>query len=144
MHAYEKPSKPRNGRRWVVLIVARISTVNQDRESLNDQVALCKREAHKLFGDNVEYIVITSQVSGEYLDREELVQLEAHLESRKLDAVVVEDLGRICRRGRAVDFCELAEDNDTRLVSINDHIDTFDASWRNHAFFATMHHEISN
>ncbi len=144
MYEQQKQSKPRHGARWIVLIVARISTEHQDLRSLDDQIALCKKRVRELYGDAVEFIIITSQISGEYLDRQELIQLEGHIESKKVDLVIVEDLGRICRRGRAVDFCEMAEDNDTRLVSINDHIDTFDPGWRNHAFFATMHHEISN
>jgi hypothetical protein len=40
------------------------------------------------------------------------------VESLRYDLVVVEDLGRICRRNRAVDFCEMCEDADTRLIAL--------------------------
>jgi len=57
---------------------------------------------------------------------------------------VVEDLGRICRRNRAIDFCELSEDADTRLMAINDSIDTASDNWRLSAFFASFKHESGN
>ena len=47
------------------------------------------------------------------------------------------------RRVHAVLFCEACEDVHTRLVAINDDIDTC-KEWRLHAFFAAMKHEQSN
>jgi len=47
------------------------------------------------------------------------------------------------RRVHAVLFCEQCEDMETRLVAVNDDIDTF-KEWRLHAFFAAMKHEASN
>src|SRR4029079_11244546 len=41
-------------------------------------------------------------------------------------------------------FCEAAEDIGTRLIAINDHIDTGRDDWRLHAFFASMRHEMYN
>ena len=136
--------RPRNGRQFQVLIIARISTVHQDARSLDDQVALCRRRVEELYTGPFEVTAITGQGSGEYLDRKELIEAEALVETRTLDLVVVEDLGRICRRNRAVDFCEACEDAGTRLIAINDHIDTADDNWRMSAFFASFKHESSN
>src|SRR5262249_50171629 len=41
-------------------------------------------------------------------------------------------------------FCEQCEDVGTRLVAVNDHVDTGRDDWRLHAFFATMRHEMYN
>ena len=63
--------------------------------------------------------------------------------SRSVDLVIMEDLGRHMRRMHAFMFCESCEDAETRLVAINDNIDT-SREWRLNAFFAAMKHEQSN
>jgi DNA invertase Pin-like site-specific DNA recombinase len=58
--------------------------------------------------------------------------------------VIAEDLARICRRQRAYDFCETCLDRQTRLIAINDRIDTSVEGWQDSAFISTWHHERSN
>ncbi len=41
-------------------------------------------------------------------------------------------------------FCESCEDSDTRLLAINDSIDTTRDDWRTNAWFATFKHESGN
>ncbi|MBA4192639.1 MAG: hypothetical protein C0467_32120 [Planctomycetaceae bacterium] len=144
MSAFDPPVVPRNGHTLVVLIIARISTVHQDRRSLADQIALCERYVRDRYAGPVTFVHIQGQGSGEFLDRKELADAEAAVESGRFDLVVVEDIGRICRRNRAVDFCEMCEDADTRLIAINDSIDTSNENWRLNAFFASFKHESSN
>ncbi len=43
-----------------------------------------------------------------------------------------------------MNLLEAAEDSNTRVVAINDMVDTFDEGWRQSAFFATMRHESYN
>src|SRR4051794_12221534 len=62
----------------------------------------------------------------------------------QFDLVVTDDLGRVCRRDRAVDFCESCEDTDTRLPALNDSTDTAREDWRPGAFFASFEHESGN
>ena len=138
------PLVPRSGLELVVLIIARISTIHQDVRSLADQVALCQSYVRQRYSGLIRWKVIKGQGSGEILDRRELAEAEEDVESREYDLVIVEDLGRICRRNRAVDFCEMCEDADTRLIAINDSIDTVRDDWRVHAFFASFKHESSN
>lgn len=138
------PLAPRRGGALQVLIVARISTAHQDARSLDDQVALCKGYVASRYGGPVEVTVIQGRGSGELLDREDLARAEAAAESGRHDLVVVEDLGRICRRSRATAFCEACEDSGTRLIAINDHVDTAAAGWQMNALFATFKHESGN
>jgi len=138
------PLVVRHGRILVVVIVARISTDKQDPRSLEDQIAKCREYLAENFDGEIKFIIIQSQGSGEHLDRQELVDLEDHIESRQVDVVIVEDLSRICRRRRAYDFCEMCEDFDTRLIAINDRVDTAVEGWQDAAFFSTWHHERSN
>jgi DNA invertase Pin-like site-specific DNA recombinase len=135
---------PRRGGILRVLIVARISTVHQDVRSLADQIGYCKAYVAARYGGPVEYLIVQGQGSGEHLDRQDLADTEELIESRTLDLVIVEDLGRICRRNRALDICEMAQDADTRLIAINDYIDTAQPNWRLNAFFASFKHEMSN
>ena len=139
-----KGFQPKNGRILKVIRVGRISTINQDERSLDDQLAFLDKQVRELYGGEVEYTDIATQGSGEKLDREELGLLEELIESGEYDLVICEDLARICRRTRAVDICELCEDFETRLIAVNDHVDTWDEGWRDGAFISTWHHERSN
>jgi site-specific DNA recombinase len=127
-----------------VIIVARISTDKQDEKSLEDQEAYCKEYVLQRTTLTCDWHVISSQGSGEYLDRRELQDLEDLIELGQYDVVVCEDLGRICRRTRAVDICESCQDHDTRLIAINDNVDTAEENWRMCSYFAAMRHEQYN
>jgi hypothetical protein len=140
----QPPLAPRNGRTLMVLGIARISTEQQDKRSLDDQVAKMREYVSHAFAGPIEWEFIRSQGSGEYLDRQEFYRAEEIIESGAKDLVVAEDLARICRRKRAYDFCELCVDHDTRLIAINDRVDTAQKGWEDSAFIATWHHERSN
>jgi len=135
---------PRNGHTFQVIGVCRISTVNQDDASLSDQEALyrtwLKQNVHVPF----ELHVIAGQGSGESLDRAEYLELVEKITSRQFDLVLCEDLGRICRRVHAHLLCEEALDQGTRVIAINDHVDTGAEGWQNNSFFAVMRHEAYN
>lgn len=136
--------QPRDGAVLHVLTIERISTVHQDERSLDDQQAYSQEWLRTRYAGPIEFVSIASRASGELLDRAELQQLEEAIESDRFDAVVCEDLGRVCRRARALDLCECAEDHNVRLFAINDNIDTGAEGWRTSAFFAAMRHEAYN
>jgi DNA invertase Pin-like site-specific DNA recombinase len=135
---------PRRGNTYHVLTICRISTEYQDLRSNEDQSAYCRRYVEERSRGPVEYHYLHSRGSGEYLDREELAKATELVESGKIDLVICEDLGRIMRRMHAVIFCEMCEDEETRLIAINDHIDTFREDWRLNALFASFKHEMYN
>ena len=140
----DPPLVPRHGSTLKVLGIARISTEHQDALSLDDQQALY----HQWLVDHAdclfELIVISGRGSGECLDRKEARLAEKAVETREYDLVIAEDLGRIFRRIHAQLFCELCEDVGTRLIAINDHIDTAQDNWRVLAGFASIRHEMYN
>jgi DNA invertase Pin-like site-specific DNA recombinase len=140
----EPPLRPRQGVILNVLGICRISTVHQDLHSLDDQEALLRRFIAQHYDGSVNFRFIKSQDSGEYLDREELFQAEEQIEKRQHDVVICEDLARICRRHHAVSVCELCEDKDTRLIALNDNIDTARSDWRMNAMFSAFKHESYN
>jgi DNA invertase Pin-like site-specific DNA recombinase len=138
------PINLRNGHTLKVLGIARISTEHQDRLSLDDQEALLRNWLTQHTDLSFDLVMIKGRGSGECLDRKEVFQAEEQVATRNLDLVIAEDLGRIFRRVHAQFFCESCEDCDTRLIAINDHIDTAQDNWRVLAGFATMRHEMYN
>ncbi len=138
------PLRPRNGQTLEVLGIARISTLNQDERSLADQEALLRQWLFRNYGKPFHLRMIASQGNGERLDRTESVEATRLVESRRFDLVLSEDLGRIFRRMHAYLFCESCEDNGTRLITINDNVDTAKSDWQLAAIFQAYKHESSN
>ncbi|QGJ68647.1 Recombinase [Planctomycetales bacterium 10988] len=140
----QPPLEPRNGRELKVLAICRISTIHQDARSLEDQETMYRHWLTKHTSLPFRMEVIASQGSGEALDRKEYHRAIELVESDQFDLVISEDLGRICRRVHAHIFCEICEDSATRLIALNDHVDTALDDWRLGSFFAVMRHETSN
>ena len=137
----DPPLTPRDGHALRVLGICRISTEHQDARSLADQEALLRRYVHEHYDGPVHWTIIAGRGSGEYLDRKELTQAEDLIESRTLDLVVAEDLARLCRRMKAYEICEVAQDCGTRLIAINDSVDTARDDWHLSALFGVFRHE---
>lgn len=138
---------PRLTPRWRnilrVLIIVRISTENQDIKSLDDQIALLKRWVADRYDGPVEWHIIRGQGSGECTTRDAVVEAEQLVATGEFDLVIMEDLARHMRRMLSVVLCEQCEDTGTRLIAINDGVDTC-KDWRLNACFASMKHEMSN
>jgi DNA invertase Pin-like site-specific DNA recombinase len=140
----QPPLFARNGRQLKIIAICRISTVNQDERSLSDQEAVYRKWVANHTNLPFDMEVSASQGSGECLDGAEYLHAIELVESRKFDLVITEDLGRICRRVHAHIFCENCEDHETRLIALNDHVDTGRDDWRLGSFFAVMRHETYN
>ena len=141
---FDPALSPRKGNCLHVVIVARISGVSQDERSLDDQEAMHREIVDSNYDGPIEWRVLATRGSGERLDRDEYFELTELIETGRIDLVIAEDLGRICRRVHAHLLCELCEDHGTRLIALNDHIDTGRPDWRLHSHFAVMRHESYN
>jgi DNA invertase Pin-like site-specific DNA recombinase len=128
----------------MVLGIARISTEGQDRLSLNDQRTLLVEWLDQHCAGPYNLAMIAEQGSGECTDRAGILAAWDRIRSEQFDLVIAEDLGRIYRRAMAQQFCEHCEDYGTRLVAINDNIDTAQPNWRLMAGFASIRHELYN
>lgn len=132
---------PRNGETMVVGAVARISGCASQKEvSLEDQVDNIKETFSEMWEGPVEYVVISTKGKGERLDRPELAEVEELLRSQTLDFLICEDFGRLVRGGEAAWLCGLAVDHGTRVISINDCIDTIDPEWEADVLAACSEH----
>ena len=136
--------KPKNGRFYRGPVISRISKETQNEKCLDEQSMLGTKKAKAEYGSNIKIDDISSQGSGERLDREEYLEVLEKAESGEYDVIICEDLGRIVRRLEAVMLCEIAEDSETRVLAINDHVDTLDGNWRQTATFAALRHEAYN
>jgi site-specific DNA recombinase len=140
----DPPLAPRNGSTLRVLGVCRISTEHQDLKALEEQEASYRRYVNDHYDGHCEWKVFATRGSGELLDRLELAELVDEIEYRRWDLVITEDLGRIARRSYTTFICETAEDCGTRLIALNDHVDTGRGDWRTSAMFAAVRHEQYN
>ncbi len=135
-------SKPKNGMKFRVIGVARISTEHQDERSLEDQKAYYEDHLDRTLGPGrYDLSVVSSRGSGQILDSSALTELAQMVESGVYDLVIAEDLGRISRRIYAIIFCEQAEDSKTRVIAINDSVDTAESNWKQASIFASFKNE---
>jgi hypothetical protein len=140
----------------MVLLITRVSrpakgkrkksqrTGYQDERSNEDQIKFLKRWIRKYYKGPICLRAIKGSGSGERLDRKEVARARRAARGRQFDLILTEDLGRIMRRIDAFKFCELAEDSETRVIAVNDSVDTGKDDWRMTAFFAAMKHELYN
>jgi len=139
------PLEPRRGDVLKVLGIARISgKVNQNEKSLEDQEALYHERLRQFTHHKYELKIIAGVGSGEWLERKEYHQALQEVETGQYDLVICEDLGRIVRRVHMILFCEHAIDHETRVISLNDSLDTANESWHPIAGIAAIRHEMYN
>lgn len=141
---WNPPLRSRSNGVLRVVGIARISTDKQDEKSLEDQEALYRDWLDKNAGCRYRLKMISSRGSGEILDRRELRKLRRVIQGRKADLIIAEDLGRIVRRVHAILICEACLDTGTRLIALNDNVDTGRDDWRLSSMFATLRHESYN
>ena len=116
----------------------------QDIRSLADQESLHRERLDTHTDLPLNVTVIAGSGSGETLDRKGFFELSNRVETRQYDLVLCEDLGRIVRRIHAHIFAELCADFETRLISLNDNVDTAHPGWQDRTIFSARHHERSN
>lgn len=139
------PLQPRDGHTLEVLSVRRVSDPDkQDERSLEDQGRLHEHWLEQRVDVPVNITPIAGSGSGELLGRDEYQQLLDAVSTGRFDVVIAEDLGRIVRRVHAVLVCEHCVDFDTRLIALNDNIDTACPGWQDSSIFSAWHHERSN
>jgi len=132
---------PRNGHTLIVGIVARISGCASQKDiSLDDQVDHGKEEIADLYTGPADFRVIATRGKGEQLDRPELAEVEQMIRTGELDALIMEDVGRLVRGTDAVRLWGIAVDHGTRCIAPNDCIDTIDESWEEDIISACRDH----
>ena len=111
-----------------ILIYARYSTDDQNPHSIDAQIAYCKLLLRALGLTDYELVVIKDvELSGELKKRPGIDQVWIGIEARQWDLILVEDASRLYRHDSwAVDLVYRAVDKQTRVICINDSVDTAD------------------
>lgn len=132
---------PRNGHTLRVLIVARISGCqNQKEVSLDDQEDHAKQEVADLYDGICDYTVIATKGKAERLDCPELGEVEQHILSAEFDLVMMEDAGRHVRGTAAVELWGKTVNRGTRCIAPNDGCDTATPTWEEDLISAYKDH----
>ncbi len=141
-----EPLKPRRGRILHCLAVIRVSSKKQEEKSKSRQTQenLLRRAVAQSYKGPVDWTFISTCASGEHLDRDEITELILNVKTGQFDLVITEDLGRIMRSVEVRTICGICVDFLTRLIAINDNLDTTDPNWPDHALFAGWQHEKHN
>src|SRR4051794_2108265 len=114
-----------------ILVPDRVSNpTKQDERSLGDQRVMIEKWLKDRVEHPFELTILEGRQSGELLDRVEFQELIDRVATRAYDAVASEDLGRIIRRLQAHLFCGHCVDHDTRVIAINDNVDTARSGWQ--------------
>ncbi len=137
--------KPKNGKRFKVLGICRVSTDKQDERSLVDQEELLHQYLRGVFDtDTYDMEVVSTVGRGEDLTRGELARSMAMVKSDQCDLIIMEDLGRLMRRLQVLNFLELCDDYNTRMIAINDKLDTAEGNSSIVALISAYRHEAAN
>jgi site-specific DNA recombinase len=139
--------RPCNGQTLETVLVSRVSDPGpgkQDERSNSDQQAMLGHWLANQYTEPTNITIVGGSGAGEWLEREEYLQLLEMISTGRYDLVLTEDLGRILRRIHAHLFAEYCVDNGTRLIALNDHVDTADEGWQDRSIFSAWHHERSN
>lgn len=135
-------------RRLRLLIYARYSTEDQNPRSIDAQVAYCERLLRALGITDYELVVIRDvEMSGELRHRPGIDEVWSGIAAGRWDLILVEDASRLYRHDSwAVDLVYLAVDNQTRVICINDSVDTAEDQrvWIPRLKDATRAHAQSN
>ena len=118
-----EPFLPRNGPERVCAIVARTSATDTEVPDLNDQIDQCKMFAISRFSGPIRFIEVT--IEGDGVRRhEKIVDLQNQIANGSIDLVLAVALTRISRLLHAYRFLEQCTDLQTRVVILDDRIDT--------------------
>jgi hypothetical protein len=142
--SHDRPLVPRHGHTLKVILPCRVSDPGpgkQDERSNDDQEAMLRARLKDYLDGEVSITVVAGAGSGKWLEREEYLQLIEIVETEEYDLVFTEGLGRIVRRLHAHLFCELCVDHGTRLIALNEHVDTAEEGRQDRSIFSAWHRE---
>lgn len=124
-----------------VIIIGRISTEHQSLENIDASYEYVKKYLQAAYHGDVHFKCLGERGSGMLKDRSSIREAEDDIESGTWDLVIVEDLARAYRNTQyQIGFVQNCVDNDTRLISIGDALDTADPNWQAILHVAAVRH----
>jgi|GEM_PF-2225137 len=124
-----------------VIIIGRISTEHQDIANIDASYEYVKKYLHEVYKGEIHIKCLGERGSGMLKNRSTIREAEDDIESGLWDLVIVEDLARAYRNTQyQIGFVQHCVDNDTRLISIGDALDTADPNWQAILHVAAVRH----
>jgi len=113
-------------------------------ESIINQRNLNDDYIHELFGYEVDIIYFEDDnYSGYKFDRPDFSRMREMATNKELDIIVAKDLSRIGRHNaKTLTFLDELEEEDVRLIAINDNLDTFKNSDNDLVGIKTWYNEL--
>src|SRR5579863_2695829 len=113
-----------------VLEIGRVSTIHQDVANIAASYADVERFLETVYAGPVEVKQLGEQGSGMLTERETILEAEDEIATGTWDLVIMEDLSKPYRNPRfQFAFVQDCVDNETRLISVGDGLDTADENW---------------
>ena len=124
-----------------VIIIGRISTEHQSLENIDASHEYVKKHLNEIYGGEMLLKCLGERGSGMLKNRTTIREAEDLIETGTWDLVIVEDLARAYRNTQyQIGFVQHCVDNDTRLISIGDALDTADPNWQAILHVAAVRH----
>jgi DNA invertase Pin-like site-specific DNA recombinase len=139
-----EPFVARDGQELVCAIVSRARASNGDRRNLDDQIAQCKAFVACRYSGKIRYIEIEIEGCGEQVEYRKISELVRQIANRSVDLVIAVALSRISRSEQAYRFCQRCVNSCTRVITLDDHIDTAVCGWQLQACIAELQRETFN
>lgn len=130
-----------------VIILTRLSqakeTVEENAATMESSATASKEYLERVYSGQVEYTVLSEQISGMVVDRETIPETYALVETGTQDLVLCEELRCVYRNpAMQILFVQNMYDSKTRFISIADSIDTATDDWESMLLFATTRHGL--
>jgi site-specific DNA recombinase len=136
------PKKPDGVLR--VILPGRISTPQQDVESITSQQDDAERWLRQVYGGPAQIHRLGEQASGMLANRESMIEAEGLINAGEQDLVLASEVREIYRNPRFLwAFVQDCIDHDTRVICIADNIDTADENWEVMMHAAAFRHGMA-
>jgi hypothetical protein len=127
-----------------VIALGRVSTIHQNIENIDASYAWVEKYLATIYQGKTFIKHLGEQASGMRTDRPTIEEAEQDIASGDWDVVLMEDLSRAYRNPRhQMAFVQDCVDNETRLISVGDNLDTADPNWEVMLQAAALRHGLT-
>lgn len=128
-----------------LVILGRKSQPNEknNNEAIDASIADVDKFIERVHKGQVHITRFGEQVSGMILDRQSIRDTEDLIAAGLVDAILVEDLGRLFRNPRhQYSFVQDCVDGEIRFIAVHDNLDTAEEGWQTALTIASVRHGL--
>ncbi len=128
-----------------LVILGRKSQPNEknDNEAIEASIADVDKYIERVHKGPIQIARFGEQISGMVVDRQSIRETEDLIHAGLVDAILVEDLGKLFRNPRhQYSFVQDCVDADIRFIAVHDNLDTADEDWQTALTIASVRHGL--